>query len=311
MYLTARLLVLVVGPGQFFASPLLAQPAIAHFSQVEGTVTRLHRFAPAMANVGGALVEGDQIVTAAGRVEVTFADGSAMHLDHHTQVVIASAARIRLIDGRVSLRTTTAYTAETGSGVVQMLPEGIFDLTANANNRDLLVRVVEGHAQIRSPWGVESVTSAQTAFVSGPTGRPFISPWIPTEHDAFLQWGNSRYAAAVPPSASAGFETDELRSDLAVAIAGRHGGPTFLPYAHPTYRHFAYERMLRKARHDRNRGGDHNRGDVQIRDQRHRDAPERRADSAPRAQRRERPRQPQAASAQMRGAGAGAAVRQR
>src|SRR5687768_18571756 len=99
MPITARHLVLVVGLGLFSASPSLAQTALAHLSHVEGTVTRLHRFAPAPAGVGVALVERDQIVTAVGRAEVTFADGSVMHLDQHTQIVISGVARVRLLDG--------------------------------------------------------------------------------------------------------------------------------------------------------------------------------------------------------------------
>src|SRR5687768_18585652 len=119
MHVTARRLVLVVGLAMFLASPSLASTsppegrfgdigsAIAHLSHVEGTVTRLHRFAPAPAGVGVALVERDQIVTALGRAEVTFADGSVMHLHQHTQIVISGVARVRLLDGRVSLWTTT------------------------------------------------------------------------------------------------------------------------------------------------------------------------------------------------------------
>lgn len=253
MHVTARQLALVVGLGLFCAAPVLAQPAIAHLSLVEGTVTRLHRFAPGIAKVGVVLVAGDQIVTAVGRAELTFVDGSVMHLDQHTQVMIAAAARIRLIDGRISLRTTTTYTAETATGIVHVLPEGVFELTANATNRDVLVRVVEGDARIESPSGLEAVGSTQTAFVSGPTGRSFVSRSIHVQHDAFVQWCNSRYVAIF--TASAGFDRGRLRRDLAAATFGREGGPppTFLPYAHPTYRQFAYERSLRKLRLHRTR----------------------------------------------------------
>jgi FecR protein len=260
MHVTARRLVLVVGLAMFLASPSLAQTALAHLSQIEGTVTRLHRFAPAPVSVGVALVERDQIVTAVGRAEVTFADGSVMHLDQHTQVVIAGAARVRLLDGRVSLRTTTPYTAETGSGIVHVLPEGRYELTASANNRDVLLRVVEGHAPI-------------------------------------------------PRS-----ETGELRRDLAVATFGRAGAPPFLPYAHPAYRQFDYERLLRKGRHDRKRPELHQRVDVG------RDAPQR--DNAPVQRRtsrtttdgdRRRSDRPapaaKGAAPAARGAGKGAAVR--
>src|SRR5688572_13365211 len=251
MLVTTRLSLFVVGLGLFVAAPSFAQTAIAHLSQVEGTVTRLHRFAsasarpnsgelrrdhavasdgraggPAAATLGMVLVEGDQIVTAVGRAELTFVDGSLMHLDQHTQVVIAGAARFRLIDGRVSLRTTTAYTAETSSGIVHVLPQGIFELTANATNRDLLVQVVEGDARIESQSGVEAVTSTQTAFVSGPTGRSFVGAFVQPQRDSFALWCKSRYLAIAPP-------------------------PTFLPYAHPTYRQFAHQRTLRQGRRDR------------------------------------------------------------
>jgi hypothetical protein len=289
MPITARYVALVVGLGLFSASPSFGQTAVAHLSQIEGTVTRLHRFAPAPAGIGVALVERDQIVTAAGRAEVTFADGSVMHLDQHTQVVISGLARVRLLDGRVSLRTTTAYTAETGSGIVHVLPAGVYELTASAHNRDVLVRVVEGQAQIESPWGVESVTPTQTGFVSGPTGRPFVSGYHHVQYDAFLQWSNSSFALMWPP-------------------------PTFLPYAHPTYRQFAYERLLRKGRHDRKRPESHQRAGVG------RDTPQR--DHAPVQRRpsrattdgdRRRSDRPapaaKGAAPAARGAGKGAAVR--
>lgn len=293
MLFTARHLALVVGLGVVFASPLSAQPALAHLSQVEGTVTRLHRFAPAVANVGVVLVAGDQIVTAVGRAELTFVDGSVMHLDHHTQVAIMDAARFRLIDGRVSLRTTAPYTAETSGGITHILPHGIFEVTANATNRDVLLHVVEGDARIESPWGVESVRSTQTAFVSGPARQSFISPSIQMQHDPFIQWCNSRYVALVPP-------------------------PTYLPYAHPAYRQFVYERSLRKNRFDRNRGEIY-----VLRDARRDRAAAtsgreggtvRRADTAKRADRDDRPRTSQPAparqSARVRGGARGAADRQ-
>ena len=295
-------IVVVTALGLLVASPLQAQPALAHLSRVDGTVTLLHRFAPVPASVGVGLYEGDQIVTAIGRAEVSFADGSVMHLDQHTHVVIAGAARVRLLDGRVSLRTTTAYTAETTSGVVHVLSgdeggaEGMFELTASAANHDVLVRVVEGRAEIASPWGRESVTSTQAAFVSGPTGRPFVSPWVGMQHDSFLQWGNTRFVLAIPP--------------------------TFLPYAHPTYRQFAYERSLRKTRDERKDGDAPTRAGPHVRGERRREAStsarersgERRREPA-RTERQERPRQAKPAPAPrvarpVRGAAKGAVVRQ-
>ena len=103
-------------------------------------------------------------------------------------------------------------------------------------NGDLLVRVVDGDARIESSWGSEAVTATQGAFVSGPTGQPFVSPWVPPQHDTFYQWAGGRMVVLVPPAA-------------------------FLPYAHPTYRQQAYERVLDGQRFERRHGGDFSHGD--------------------------------------------------
>jgi hypothetical protein len=218
---------------------------MAHFSQIDGDVSRLHRFAPTIVRVGVLVVQGDQVRTAIGRAELRFGDGSLMHLDQHTAISMTGSARFRLLEGRVSFHTRAPHTAETASGSVHIGagtsddreegPESIIELTADARTRDLLVRVVEGQARIESPWGIEAVMAAQTAFVSGPTGRPFVSAWVNAHQDAFLEWSGSR--------------------DLPVPA-------TYLPYAHPSYRQSEYERLLRKEHHARARGTDRGRGDA-------------------------------------------------
>jgi hypothetical protein len=115
------------------------------------------------------------------------------------------------------------------------MPGSAVEITA-ANSHDLLVRVVDGDARIESSWGSEAVAATQSAFVSGPTGRPFVSPWLASPHDAFHQWAGGRMVVLVPPAA-------------------------FLPYAHPTYRQQQYARVLRSQRFERRRGGDFTRGD--------------------------------------------------
>ena len=61
-----------------------------------------------------------------------------------------------------------------------------------AENEDVLLRVVVGDARIESRWGAERVTASHTAFVSGPTGRPFVSVSVPSLSDGFEHWSASR-----------------------------------------------------------------------------------------------------------------------
>ena len=236
MLVPAIRLVLTVGLGLLFASPLLAQPTVGHFSHVEGSVTRLHRFAPASARNGLVLLAGDQVHVAMGRAEITLTDGSALQLDEHTRVALHAVDRFQVLDGRVFVQSSGAgpLIVEASGRRLHVAPGSAAEVTAT--NSDLLVRVVDGDARIESSWGSEAVAATQSAFVSGPTGRPFVSPWVPPQHDAFHQWAGGRMVVLVPP-------------------------PAFLPYAHPTYRQQEYLRVLRHQRFERRRHDGFTRGD--------------------------------------------------
>jgi hypothetical protein len=230
-------LVLTVGVGLLFASPLQAQPVVGHLSHVEGSVMRLHRHAPGIARVGLVLLAGDEVHVAIGRAEITLTDGSALQLDAHTRVALHAVDRVQVLDGRVFVRSSGLgpLIAESGGRRLHVMPGSAVEITA-ANSHDLLVRVVDGDARIESSWGSEAVAATQSAFATGPTGRPFVSPWLASPHDAFHQWAGGRMVVLVPPAA-------------------------FLPYAHPTYRQQEYERVLRSQRFERRRSGGFTRGD--------------------------------------------------
>src|SRR5688500_3088420 len=236
MLVPATRLVLTVGLGLLFASPSLAQPIVGHFSHVEGSVTRLHRFAPAVARVGLMLLAGDQVHVTMGRAEITLTDGSGLQLDEHTRVALHAVDRFQVLDGRLFVQSSGAgpLIAESGNRRIHVAPGSAVEITTT--NTDLLVRVVDGDARIESRWGSDAVAATQSAFVSGPTGQPFVGPFVAFEHDTFHQWAGGRRVFVAPP-------------------------PAFLPYAHPTYRQQEYERMLRNQRSARRRGGDVTRSD--------------------------------------------------
>src|SRR5215218_3749507 len=75
----------------------------AHIAIVDGSAVleRDGRTDPAPTSMP--LLAGDRIRTEGGRVEVLFADGSALHLDANTIVDFQSDEVIRLLQGRVRL----------------------------------------------------------------------------------------------------------------------------------------------------------------------------------------------------------------
>ncbi len=248
MLVPAIRLVLTVGLGLLFASPCLpnfdrdharSRPArrLAISRTSNGDRSRgLHRFAPASARIGLVLLAGDEVHVAMGRAEITLTDGSALQLDEHTRVALHAVDRFQVLDGRVFVQSSGAgpLIVEASGRRLHVAPGSAAEVTAT--NSDLLVRVVDGDARIESSWGSEAVAATQSAFVSGLTGRPFVSPWVPPQHDAFYQWAGGRMVVLVPP-------------------------PAFLPYAHPTYRQQEYLRLLRHQRFERRRHDGFTRGD--------------------------------------------------
>src|SRR5215210_448811 len=75
----------------------------AHISFVDGVAVleRDGRIDDAPANMP--LLAGDRVRTRAGRVEILFADGSTLHLDHNSAIDLQSDELVRLLDGRLRL----------------------------------------------------------------------------------------------------------------------------------------------------------------------------------------------------------------
>src|SRR5688572_5481624 len=88
-------------------------PAPAHVAYVEGTATLERDGRPEHAPLNMPLLSGDRLKTSDGRVEVLFADGSALHMDARTTIDLQADDLLRLIDGR--LRLTIAGSSEARS----------------------------------------------------------------------------------------------------------------------------------------------------------------------------------------------------
>ncbi len=75
----------------------------AHISVVDGTAILERDGRRDTELMSMPLLSGDRLRTQAGRVEVLFADGSALHLDDNTVVDFQSDEVVRLLEGRVRL----------------------------------------------------------------------------------------------------------------------------------------------------------------------------------------------------------------
>jgi hypothetical protein len=191
---------LAAGAALACSAPATAQGHVGAVSHLDGPLIVERRFVPAPGGVGTVLVEGDALQTVDGRAEAVFLDGTILHLDAFTRVALHERGRFRLIDGRIFIRTSSisasGYLAETASARVRLMPRGIYGIMTTSRQHDALVRVVVGDARIESRWGAEAVPTNHVAFVSGPTGRPFVSPFVPALSDGFENWSATRTMVA-------------------------------------------------------------------------------------------------------------------
>ena len=77
--------------------------APAHISLVEGVAALERDGSTEDAPANMLLLAGDRIRTRVGRVEILFADGSTLHLDHNSAIDLQSDELVRLLDGRLRL----------------------------------------------------------------------------------------------------------------------------------------------------------------------------------------------------------------
>jgi hypothetical protein len=180
------------------ASPGLAHFGVALLTIAEGGVTRVHRGAPASTVQNASLMDGDEIATTEGRAEVTFRDGTIVHLDTFTRVIVRANEKVAVLDGRVIVRTSgiRSYLTETPAGNTRVQPASVAELTVKPEPREALVRVINGSASVECNYGNTAVAAYYTAHVSGSSCRPMVSQWVPPAGDDFERWATTRIVTA-------------------------------------------------------------------------------------------------------------------
>jgi hypothetical protein len=227
MSVTVLRCLLAAGAALALSTAARAQEPVGGVSHLDGPLIVQRRLVPAPAGVGAMLVTGDELQTADSRAEVTFLDGTLMHLDAFTRVALHERGRFQVIDGRIFIRTSSisasGYLVETAAARLWLMPRGIYGIMTAARQRDALLRVVIGESRIESRWGFETVAAHRTAFVSGPTGRPFVSVYVPPFADPFENWSAARTMMATLGPGSPARTVEELE---------RHG-PVIDEYREP------------------------------------------------------------------------------
>src|SRR5688500_13946775 len=142
------------------ASPAVAQDAgtdtpPAHIAFVEGTVVLERDGKPDPAPASMPLLAGDRIRTQAGRVEVRFADGSALHAQQRTVAAPQPDEALRRLGGRMRLNSAgqgrgLAYRVDAPAAWMQIAEAGEYRVAVLRGERETQVElaVLRGAAEL-------------------------------------------------------------------------------------------------------------------------------------------------------------------
>jgi FecR protein len=196
-HFTSRL-ICAIGVSLAMVAPARAQYGVATLTHADGGVTRQHRGAPAATTVGVSIMDGDSIETINGRAEVSFLDGTIVHLDRDSAVIVLAGDRVRMLAGRVSLRTSgsRAYIAEAASSKIHVQTGSVIEMTAQAGRPDATVRIVSGKARVENAQGSSQVPDYHKVYLAGASTAPAVTKVIPAPADEFERWALTRLVMA-------------------------------------------------------------------------------------------------------------------
>ena len=175
----------------------LEATAPAHVSHVEGAVTLEREGRPESSPLNMPLLSGDRLKTLDGRVEILFADGSALHLDARSTLDIQSDELARLLEGRMRLAMAgrgLTYRIDSPAGSVRIAQPGEFKLSMlhAENETQLELAVIRGAAEIFTDQGSTIVRAGERANASAGLAPSYAYAYNSATFDAFDQWAEAR-----------------------------------------------------------------------------------------------------------------------
>lgn len=188
----------------FLAVPSFAQEpgpdaTPAHISFVDGDVVLERDGRRDNAPASMPLLAGDRVRTQAGRVEILFADGSALHADNYTVVDFQSDEVVRLLEGRMRLSIPGQgrdlnYRVDGPAAWVQIVEAGEYRISVLRGEREPQVElaVLRGAAELVNEDGRALVRAGERAFARA--GAQPSPPYVfnSAAWDAFDRWSEAR-----------------------------------------------------------------------------------------------------------------------
>ena len=204
---------------------------------VEGRVETARASGIQPAQAPDLLGDDDRLVTADGRAELAYGDGSLVHIDRDTDMRVDSAGRLRLVRGRVVVHTprdSDAVEIATPAGLVRMEPDGEYDLSARDLDGDAVIAAIHGRA-VFEDGDREIPIAADDELRLDPRDRQ--PRWARVgPPDVFRHWAASRVAATTRaarehglPAALAAYASQFAEHGQWTAMAPY--GPVWVPSA--------------------------------------------------------------------------------
>jgi len=216
-----------------------ATEAPAHISVVDGTAVLERDGRTDTELLSMPLLAGDRVRTQAGRVEILFADGSALHLDEQTMVDFQSDEVVRLLGGRVRLSVAgpareIAYRIDAPSAWVQINSPGEYRISLLRGD-DVELAVLRGGAELVNEQGRSYVSAGERTYARMQTAPSPAYVFNSAAWDSFDRWSESRRDQRL------GVSAQYLPEDV------RPYAPAFDTYGswrnEPTYGHVWYPRV--------------------------------------------------------------------
>ncbi len=201
---------------QELPAPATAAPAPAHIAFVDGVAILERDGGTDNAPTSMPLLAGDRVRTRAGRVEILFADGATLHLDHNTVIDLQSDELVRLVEGRIRLaipgpQRAVGYRIDGPHGWALIDEPGEYRVALlNApNGSELELAVIRGRAELANDGGRTPLRAGERAFVRAAAAPSYAFVANSAALDAFDRWSERRREERL--GASAQYLPDEVR----------------------------------------------------------------------------------------------------
>jgi len=174
--------------------------APANLAFVEGTAMLERQGRVEAAVTSMPIVAGDRIRTDRGRVEILFADGSALDLDEFTTLDLQSDTLLRLLSGRMRLllegsaNQPVTLRVDTPGGSVNIHTTGDYrlSLTGAGTADQVEVAVLRGEADLATGQGSVAIRTGERAIARADGPPSYAYAYNSAAWDAFDAWSEDR-----------------------------------------------------------------------------------------------------------------------